>query len=293
MKIIDAHNHPDWLGMDLPRYLENMDRFGIAKTWLLGWECPRSDFHDGTPSVVPGALLGVSTGPIPFARCVSYAERAPERFILGYAPDPRDEDACRKLCAAHDIYGARLCGEAKWRMMYDNFDCLRLFRTAGRLHMPVTMHFGYDFQLNYEDRRREWHGGSIATLENVLRSCPETVFLGHAPGFWVHISDDDRWQDSERYPVGDPIPVKREGALVKLLRKYPNLYCDISANSGLFGLSRDPEYAKEFLVEFQDRVLYARDCFHNRHQEFLNSLGLPESVLAKIYSGNAERLLEN
>lgn len=88
------------------------------------------------------------------------------------------------------------------------------------------------------------------------------------------------------------MPVKREGALVKLLRKYPNLYCDISANSGLFGLSRDPEYAKEFLVEFQDRVLYARDCFHNRHQEFLNSLGLPESVLAKIYSGNAERLLD-
>ena len=289
MKIIDAHNHPDWLGHDLDRFLKNMDSAGIDKTWLLGWECPRSEYHAGTPSVVAGPLLGVSTGPIPFARCVSYAERAPERFILGYAPDPRDEDACRKLCAAKEIYGAKICGEAKWRMMYTNPDCLRLFRTAGRLKMPVTMHFGYDFQHTYEDRRREWFGGTIDTLEDVLRSSPETKFLGHAPGFWVHISDDDLWKDNV-YP--ENAPVVREGRISQLLRKYPNLFCDISAGSGLYALSRDPEYAAEFIMEFQDRILYARDCFHNKHQEFINSLGLPQSVLEKLYYGNAERLLE-
>lgn len=289
MKIIDAHNHPDWLGHDLDRFLKNMDSAGIDKTWLLSWECPRSEYHDGTPSVVAGPLLGVSTGPIPFARCVSYAERAPERFILGYAPDPRDEDACRKLCAAKEIYGAKICGEAKWRMMYNNPDCLRLFRTAGRLKMPVTMHFGYDFQHTYEDRRREWFGGTIDTLEDVLRSCPETKFLGHAPGFWVHISDDDLWKDNV-YP--ENAPVVREGRISQLLRKYPNLFCDISAGSGLYALSRDPEYAAEFIMEFQDRILYARDCFHNKHQEFINSLGLQQSVLEKLYYGNAERLLE-
>ena len=26
MTIIDAHNHPDWLGHDLPKFLANMDR---------------------------------------------------------------------------------------------------------------------------------------------------------------------------------------------------------------------------------------------------------------------------
>jgi hypothetical protein len=28
------------------------------------------------------------------------------------------------------------------------------------------------------------------------------------------------------------------------------------------------------------------------HQDFINSLDLPEDVLAKIYAGNAERILE-
>ena len=289
MKIIDAHNHPDWHGCDLAHFLRDMDEKGIDKCWLLSWESPRSEYHDGTPSVVPGPLLGTTTGPIPFARCVSYAERAPERFILGYAPDPRDRDACRKLIAAHDIYHVKICGEAKWRMMYNDYDCLRLFRTAGMLKMPVVLHFDYDYQSSYQDPWREWFGGSIDTLEEVLKSCPETIFLGHAPGFWVHISRDDLWS-KPGYPV-DGVPVTRDGRIPELLRKYPNLYCDLSANSGLKALKRDPEHAVEFLTEFQDRILYARDNFSNAHQEFLNSLGLPETILGKIYSGNADALL--
>ena len=140
MKIIDAHNHPDWHGMDLTRYLANMDACGIARTWLFSWECPRSEFHESTVMAVPGPLFGESTGPIPFARCLSYFERAPERFVLGYAPDPRDPDACRKLCAAHAIYHVRLCGEAKWRMMYNNPDCLRLFRGLPRIFRTFPSH---------------------------------------------------------------------------------------------------------------------------------------------------------
>lgn len=289
MKIIDAHNHPDWLGHNFDKFIANMDEFGIDRTWLLSWECPENEYHAGTPSVIPGQLLGTVTGPIPFSRCIDYLEKAPERFILGYAPDPRDQYACRKLCAAHDIYGAKICGELKCRMMYNNFDCLRLLRTAGQLKMPVTMHFGYDHQFTYEDRRREWFGGTIRTLEDILSTCPGTDFLGHAPGFWIHISDDDHYLDPD-YPTTQ-IPIKKDGEIVRLLRKYPNLYCDISAGSGLYALKRDPEYAAEFITEFQDRVLYARDCFHNQHQEFINSLGLPETVLEKVYSGNAERLL--
>lgn len=289
MKIIDAHNHPDWLGHNFDKTIANMDRYGISQTWLLSWECKADEYHDGTPAVVPAPVLGSVTGPIPFSRCIAYAEKAPDRFILGYAPDPRDPQACRKLIAAKEIYGARLCGELKCRIMYNNPDCLRLLRTAGNLGMPVTLHFGYDFQLTYEDRRREWWGGTIHTLEDMLKSCPDTVFLGHAPGFWIHISDDDLWQ-SDQYPTGS-VPVKRDGEITRLLRKYPNLYCDISAGSGLRALQRDVEFAKEFILEFQDRVLYARDCFHNDHQDFLNSLALPADVMEKLYHGNAEKLL--
>jgi predicted TIM-barrel fold metal-dependent hydrolase len=79
--------------------------------------------------------------------------------------------------------------------------------------------------------------------------------------------------------------------VVAVLRECPNLWCDLSAGSGIGALKRDPGFAKEFLTEFQDRILYARDYFDNVHQEFLNSLDLPEDVLAKIYSGNALRLV--
>ena len=291
MRIIDAHNHPDWHGKDLKAFLQDMDEKNIEKCWLLSWECPRSEYYDGTIKVVPADLLGSTTGPIPFSRCISYAERAPERFVLGYAPDPRDRDACCKLIAAHDIYNAKICGELKCRIMYDNFDCLRLLRTAGMLKMPVIMHFDYDHQLNFDDPRTDWFGGTIDTLERVLQACPDTIIIGHAPGFWIHISDDDLYMQ-QGYP-SDDAPVIKQGRIAQLLRKYPNLYCDISANSGLKALKRNKEYTVEFLTEFQDRVLYARDNFTNLHQEFLNSLNLPESILSKIYFKNAESLIED
>ena len=289
MKIIDAHNHPDWHGKDFNRFLQDMDEKNIEKCWLLSWECPRNEYYNDTVKVVPSNLLGTTTGPIPFSRCVSYAERAPERFILGYAPDPRDADACNKLIAAHDIYNVRVCGELKYRVMYDNFDCLRLFRTAGMLKMPVIMHFDYDRATEAGAPRCDWYGGTIDTLERVLQDCPETTFIGHAPGFWIHISDDDLYKKCS-YPASD-FPVTETGRITQLLRKYPNLYCDISAGSGLKALNRDKVHAIKFLTEFQDRVLYARDNFTNSHQEFLNSLGLPETVLSKIYHKNAESLI--
>ena len=56
-------------------------------------------------------------------------------------------------------------------------------------------------------------------------------------------------------------------------------------------LQRDPVFVKEFIDEFQDRFCYARDYFDTRHQEFIKTLDLPQSILEKIYHGNAERLL--
>ncbi|MBR4663886.1 MAG: amidohydrolase, partial [Lentisphaeria bacterium] len=72
-----------------------------------------------------------------------------------------------------------------------------------------------------------------------------------------------------------------------------NLYCDISAGSGCKALQRDLDFTRRFLTEFQDRIVYARDYFDNQHQELLNSLGLPDEILSKIYAGNAEQLVAN
>lgn len=291
MKIIDAHNHPDWLGYDLNRFLANMEQYGISRTWLLNWETREHEYVAYYNEVTSAKLLGRArnSGPIPFDRCISYAERAPEKFVLGYAPDPRLPDACALLKAANSIYGAKICGEVKCRMMYDSPDALRLFRLAGALGMPVILHMQYDHQETCDKPWGEWYGGTIDTLERVLQACPETIFLGHAPGFWLHISDDEIYKNSDSAGAAEVVD---GGRVPELLRKYSNLYCDISAGSGHEALSRDLNYTRNFILEFQERILYARDNFHNQHQEIIQTLELPADVQEKIYHMNAEKLIK-
>ena len=58
----------------------------------------------------------------------SYMERAPDRFVLGFCPDPRRPQALDQLKAAVEIHGVRVCSELKLCMMYDNPDALRIYR---------------------------------------------------------------------------------------------------------------------------------------------------------------------
>jgi len=284
-RIIDAHNHPDWHGHNFARFLQNMEMYGIERTWLLSWEAPQDEYDPAYIKLIPDPD---PSGPISFRRCLAYAEKTPDKFILGYMPDPRRPDAIDRLKAAVDIFGVRVAGELKLRMMYDNPDAIRLFRYCGERGLPVVVHIDYPFDTGYAYPRPDWwYGGGIEAFERAVRACPETIFIGHAPGFWAHIAGDGQ-HDKTPYPTG---PVTPEGKVAEMLRTYPNLYADISAGSGHGALSRDPEYARSFLIEFQDRILYGRDYFDNRHQELLNGLGLPEDVLRKIYAGNALKLV--
>ena len=282
--IIDAHNHPDWHHHDLPRYLENMARYNIDKTWLLSWECPVDEYSPSYNKV------GITSprGPIPFARCLHYKEQEPTKFVLGYAPDPRRPDAIDQLQAAIEVHKVRLYGELKLRMMYDNPDALRMYRFCGQRGLPVTVHIDYEFDTGSSyPRPNWWYGGGIEAFERAIRACPETTFIGHAPGFWAHISADGQF-DQASYPEGPVVP---GGRVIDMLRSCPNLYADLSAGSALNALQRDPSFALDFVLEFQDRLLFARDYFDNRLQAFLQSLDLPAPVAAKIYSENALRLV--
>ncbi len=287
-RIVDAHNHPDWHGHDFTRYIQNMDEHGIEKTWLLSWECPEDEYDPQFNYCIPSCLTEEGNGPIPFSRCLAYYERAPERFVLGYAPDPRRPGSLDRLRAAVEIYGVRVCGEVKVRMMFDNRDAIRMYRFCGEHKIPVTIHLDYEFDRGSPyPRPNYWYGGGIDAFERALKECPETVFLGHAPGFWAHISDDGQ-HDMVSYPTGGVTP---GGQLLRLLRHYPNLYCDLSAGSGLGALQRDPDFALGFIDEFQDRLLYARDCFDGRLHEFLSGLNLPGETAEKIFYKNAENLI--
>jgi len=91
-----------------------------------------------------------------------------------------------------------------------------------------------------------------------------------------------------------------EGIVPKLMRRYPNLYGDLSAGSGYNALARDPDYAVPFIVEFQDRLLFGTDLCTSTQPvpqiDFLLGLRddgrISEVVFQRIARENAIKLLE-
>ena len=288
MRKIDAHSHPDFCNVTFEGVLRDMEENGIEKICLLSWENPLDENYPGFRQTTPSAVD--DSVQIPFHRCLSYYERAPEKFILGYAPDPRIPGALMKFRGAVKTYNIKMCGEVKFRMMYDNPDAIELFRLCGEYGIPVTLHLD-DAEVNrYKEeypRPHYWYGGDIETLERVLKKCPETNFLGHAPGFWAYISDDEQIH-TMAYPTGAVVP---GGKIERFLEKYPNLYCDCSADSCLRALSRDIGYTKMLMEAYSDRFIFARDEFTNRLDGFIRTLGLSNDILERFYHKNLEKLI--
>ena len=283
-RIIDAHNHPRWLAYNGTHIVENMDAAGIERTWLLSWELPENELDTYYYAVLNPVGVGIT-----FRDVIEVAERYPDRFIPGTTVDPHDPHAHDRLKAAVEIHRVRVFGEFKRRMRYDDPDAIRLFQYCGELGLPVVFHLDVTFPLHgVPNSWQWWYGGGLENMEAPLRLCPKTQFLGHAPGFWREISADAD-QEPLVYPKGKGIVGR--GKLLQFLDKYPNLNCDLSGGSGHTALSRDLEFTRKFLIDFQDRMFFGRDQFDSNLYDLLVSLNLPEGVLAKILSGNALRLV--
>ena len=65
------------------------------------------------------------------------------------------------------------------------------------------------------------------------------------------------YHNEAAYPSG---PIVRGGVTDTLLGDYPNLYGDLSANSGNNMLSRDPAFTADFLRRHQNTLLFGSDC---------------------------------
>ena len=290
--IIDSHQHVCWLNRDDAALVSEMDELGIDLAWLLTWHLtPEEDdraYHTHTSPL--NRRTDGTHAAMPLADVVATCRRYPDRFIPGYCPPPAQPSAPELFEAAYHMHGVRVCGEWSYRMLLDDPRALELFRKAGELHCPVVLHMDVPFLVDAEGNRQyqwRWYGGTVANLERALQACPETVFIGHAPGFWRQISGDAD-TDPAVYPAG---PLTLGGRLVPLFEKYPNLYADLSAGSGLGALHRDTEHAREFIIRFADRLLFGRDQYGDDLARFLPTLDLPGDVAAKIYAGNALRLV--
>ncbi|MGB9597804.1 MAG: amidohydrolase family protein, partial [Candidatus Poribacteria bacterium] len=99
-----------------------------------------------------------------------------------------------------------------------------------------------------------------------------------------------------RLPNG---PIKQEGVVPKLFRRYPNLYGDLSDYTACNAIARDPDYGPKFLDEFQDRLFFGTDiCFFemdipliNLLLDWRNSKKISETVFQKIARENAIKFL--
>ncbi len=291
-RIVDSHQHAFWHYRDDAGLIRDMDEGGINYAWLLTWELTATEsaphyFHMLNPRHVnaDGTHRGIPLDDLVIAR-----DRYPDRFVLGFCPHPLVGDAPNRLRAAAGIYGVRICGEWKFRIPFDDPRSINLFRTAGELGMPVVLHLDIPYYASEEGGPRydpHWFGGTVDNLERALKACPETTFIGHAPGFWREISADAA-SASDSYPEG---PVVAPGRVQQLFDRYENLYADLSAGSALKALSRDPGHAKQFLEAYHTRLLFARDYYGHDLDQFLTGLNLSPDAEAAIYYGNAEKLV--
>ena len=142
-------------------------------------------------------------------------------------------------------------GEIKFHVAADGPELKRMYALAGELNVPIMVHFQEVGHTPTE--------GTFATgwkrFAAVLKEFPRTRFIGHADAFWANISAD--YAEADAYPTG---PVAKGGVTDKLLGDYPNLFGDMSANSGNNGLSRDPDFTRDFLRRHQDKLMFGSDC---------------------------------
>lgn len=225
------------------------------------------------------------------------AANHPGRFIPFCNLDPRccmnDWQApLEKLLMYYRDKGCKGVGEITANLPVLDPRVQNLFRAAEKAGLPVTFHLapyqGCIYGLVDDP--------GLPQLEESLRRYPNLKFFGHSQAFWAEMGKDPSIQDRLGYPKGE---ITQEGRVPQLMRKYGNLYGDLSAGSGFNALSRDRKYAVQFLNEFADRLFFGTDiCAPETPAwlvDFLLDLRktgeISETVFQKVAGKNAIRIL--
>ncbi len=228
---------------------------------------------------------------------IEISEKYPDRFTPFCNVDPRamtnSPDApLGDILSYYKERGCRGVGEISANMPFLDARVLNLFRNAEKLDMPVTFHISAQLGASYG----LYDEPGLPQLERCLQLFPRLRFLGHSQVFRAEIGRLETPADRYGYP---DYPVEEEGVVPKLMRRYPNLYGDLSAGSGYNALARDPDYAAHFVEEFKDRLLFETDiCAPDTETplaEFLLDLrssgSIGEETFEKVARENALRVL--
>jgi predicted TIM-barrel fold metal-dependent hydrolase len=197
------------------------------------------------------------------------------------------------------------------RLALDDPELDVVWETAARLGVPVFIHTGDPaefFQpLDYHNERwlemalyegRRYYDRSRFPSFDSLMAERDRLVAKHPNTTWVvaHMS----WYANDLARLG------------QLLDKYPNVYTEVGAI--LYDLGRQPRFARKFLIEYHDRILFGKDSFQPDEYPYywrvfetadeyfdyyrdyhafwkLYGLDLPDDVLRRVYYGNALRLI--
>lgn len=302
---IDYHNHLD--ALDPADVLRIMDECGIERI----------------------VNITMRTGTEAFDIAARFRRAAPDRFTTMAWMDWHDlhvpgffERTVERL----DAWVERgACGMKIWKdlglsvrdergalLTVDDERLAPLFDRAGELGVPVMFHTSDPdaffrpldrFNERYEElaAHPEWcvHGAGFG--KNDLLAQRDRVFARHPRTTFVAAHLAERGEDL--------------AYVQRLLDAHPNLCIDISARTAELG--RQPYRARQFLIDYAERILFGTDLVPERdmyrlHFRFLETadeyfdypshasrqgrwrvygLHLPDDVLLKIYRENALRLL--
>lgn len=225
------------------------------------WSAPVLDLHwhvRRTPEANLAHMNGCGvrqanllTGGNPLEAVGVLQAQNPHRFPCWFASTDITKPEAASILTQAVKNGASGFGEIKSPVAADSPDLKRMYALAADLDVPIMVHFQ---EVGHTPTEGTFASG-WKRFAAMLKEFPRTRFIGHADAFWANISAD--YAEAESYPTG---PVVRGGITDKLLGDYPNLFGDMSANSGNNGLSRDPEFTKDFLHRHQGKLLFGSDC---------------------------------
>jgi predicted TIM-barrel fold metal-dependent hydrolase len=195
------------------------------------------------------------------------------------------------------------------RLKIDDPELDPIWDAAARLKLPVFIHTADPQEfwqpLDYNNERwlelalfpgRRYPPENFPSFEtlmterdNMLRRHPKTTFVIAHMGW--HAND--------------------LGRLAKMMEEMPNVNTEVGAV--LYDIGRQPRAAHDFFVRFQDRILFGKDSFQPEEYPYywrvfetrddyfdyyrdyhakwkLYGIDLPDSVLKKVYFGNAVRI---
>jgi len=258
-----------------------MDRVGIDMMAVLPLASPETfDFVQSVEEV--------------FEAC----DRYPGRFIKFCHVDPRLGHNClaRSFTPILNYFkslGAKGIGEMTFNLWWDDPRVQNLLRDCEATGLPFTFHIA----------THEFNTYGIITepgmtdLERQLIKYPKLQFLGHSAGWWSEVAPNPTAEERDGYPKTKIAP---GGRVPELMRKYDNIWGDLSAGSGFNAVSRDPEWGYRFIEEFQDRLLMGLDiCYPSNAKcelvhwlrEALKKGKISRVAFDKIMGENAVRLL--